>query len=99
MKQRPQSAKDTVLSQLSFLTPWPTGATDAATQPLGLRRVTISLYCCYEVIKQNCARRPEVKQRQTKDLSVGTPNDESLPRERLPEKISQIPSTRQCFTH
>lgn len=48
--------------------------------PLGLRRAAVSSCCCYEVINQNCARRPEGKQKQTMDLCVGAPGDESLSR-------------------
>lgn len=48
--------------------------------PLGLRRAAVSSCCCYEVIKQNHARRPEGKQKQTMDLSVGALGEESLSR-------------------
>lgn len=39
-----------------------------------------------------------MKEKEIKDPSVGTPSDESLSRERLLEKINQIPFIRRSFT-
>lgn len=80
-----------IFTSTSVPQPLATGAADVETLPSVPQKAIAGSHCCYEIIKQNCARRPEAKQKQMKHLAVGTSNDSCLSRETLPGKINQMP--------